>query len=383
MHAPRYVKTTLFLSTLSALSAFALVACNQKEERPPSAAATSEALAPTPAPAAAPPFDVAKVQERAKAIWTALPANMDSATNPGTEAKLALGRQLYYEKRLSKNQDASCNTCHDLDKYGIDARVPGGKTSAGHRGQMGARNSPTVYNAALHFTQYWDGRAADVEAQAKGPILDPVEMAVTADAQVVKMLKSIPGYLPLFKAAFPEAKDPITYDNLAKAIGAFERRLVTPGRFDKFVAGDKSALTEEEAKGLSLFMDVGCLACHSGPAFGGGMFQKLGLLKPYPTTDTGRFGVTKNESDKFFFKVPTLRNVDDTAPYFHDGSVPTLQAAVQLMTEYQTAKGTLSESELVQMVAFLKSLTGTIPHDYVKEPAALPPGKATPKPDPT
>lgn len=360
-----------------------LIGCGKQEPAPapaePVAAPVQEAPAP---PVAAPALDASKLRESAKALFGALPATMESAKNPLTEPKIVLGRQLYFDERLSKNHDLSCNSCHQLDAFGADVRTPGAKTSSGHKGQLGGRNSPTVYNAALHFAQFWDGRAADVEEQAKGPILNPVEMAMPSEAAVVAVVKSIPGYEPMFAAAFPETKDPITYDNLAKAIGAFERKLVTPGPFDKFLAGDDAALGDEAKKGLSLFTQVGCTACHSGPALGGQMYQKLGLLKPYPTADQGRFDVTKNEADKFMFKVPSLRNIDKTAPYFHDGSIATLPEAVKIMAEHQTAKGTLSDEETSQLVAFLQSLTGELPADYIKEPAALEAGKKTPKPDP-
>jgi len=343
----------------------------------PSAATTQTAAAPQPAG-----LDAATLRERAKAIFQPLPEAMESASHPITPEKIALGRQLYYEKRLSKAQDLSCNSCHDLSAYGVDSRAgASGKFSQGHRGQLGGRNSPTSYNAALHVAQFWDGRAADVEAQAKGPVLNPVEMALPDAAAAVKVLKSIPGYRPLFAAAFPGTPDPITFDNMAEAIGVFERKLVTKDRFDQFLRGDTAALTAPELKGLQTFLDAGCMACHSGPGLGGGMFQKLGLLKPFATSDQGRFDVTKSESDKFFFKVPSLRNIEKTAPYFHDGSQPTLAAAVATMAEYQTAKGKLSDEEVDSIVAFLKTLTGELPRDYISEPPALPGSSTTPKPD--
>jgi cytochrome c peroxidase len=307
---------------------------------------------------------------------------MESSAHPLTPEKIALGRQLYYEARLSKSQQLSCNSCHDLSARGSDVRARGtGQFSEGHRGQFGGRNSPTAYNAALHVAQFWDGRAADVEEQAKGPVLNPVEMALPDAATAVKVLKSIPGYKPLFAAAFPADADPITFDNMANAIGAFERKLVTKDRFDKFLAGDLEALSHDEQRGLATFLDVGCVACHSGPGLGGGMFQKLGLLKPYATPDLGRFEVTKSAADKYFFKVPSLRNIEKTAPYFHDGSKATLQEAVATMAEYQTAKGTLSEAEVASIVLFLKALTGDIPVDYIREPAALVGSSSTPKAD--
>ena len=348
--------------------------CGNKAED--TAQPSEPAQAPVPAPLTGPAALVAK----AKAVFGVLPAVMESPAHPITDAKVELGRQLYFEKRMSKNHDLSCNSCHVLDSYGIDAR-PNNKTSQGFNAQFGGRNSPTVYNAALHFVQFWDGRAPDVEAQAKGPILNPVEMAMPDEASVVALLKSIPGYTPLFKSAFPDVVEPITYDNMAEAIGAFERKLVTPGRFDKFLSGDASALTEQEQRGLSLFMDAGCIACHMGPGLGGNLYQKLGLLKPYATQDTGRFEITKNEGDRFFFKVPSLRNIANTAPYFHDGSIATLEEAVNIMAEYQTAKGSFTDAERTDLVAFLRSLTGDLPTEYIKEPAALEGGPTTPKPN--
>lgn len=333
----------------------------------PSAAADSEALI-----------------ARANGSFQPLPETIESPNHPLTPEKIALGRQLYYEKRLSKAQELSCNSCHDLEAYGADSRGGAdGKFSKGHRSQLGGRNSPTSYNAALNVAQFWDGRAPDVEAQAKGQVLEPTEMALPDGDSAVKVLQSIPGYKPLFAAAFPGEAEPITFDNMAVAIGAFERKLTTQDRFDRFLRGNVKALDETEQKGLATFLDTGCVACHSGPGIGGGMFQKLGLLKPYPTPDLGRFEVTKNEADKQFFKVPSLRNVEETAPYFHDGSQPTLAAAVATMAEYQTAKGKLSDEEINAIVAFLKTLTGKLPSEYVKEPAALAAGKDTPKPDAT
>jgi cytochrome c peroxidase len=285
---------------------------------------------------------------------------------------------LYFDVRLSKSQTISCNTCHDLSKYGVD----GAPTSEGHKKQRGTRNAPTVYNAGNHIAQFWDGRAATLEEQAKGPVLNPVEMAMKDEAAVVAVLESIPGYLPLFKKAFPGQDKPITYDNMAKAIGAFERTLVTPSRFDTYLAGDAKALTEAEKAGLAKFIEVGCTACHMGEGLGGGMFQKLGLVKPVPgLRDFGRFEATKQEADKFFFKVPSLRNVEKTGPYLHDGSLATLEETVAFMGTYQLGKE-LKKEEVDSIVTFLKATTGELPKD-TKPPRPLPSGKTTPKPDPT
>jgi cytochrome c peroxidase len=317
--------------------------------------------------------------EKSKAIFKPLPAQFDSKENPITKEKVELGRQLYFEKRLSKNQDKSCNSCHLLSMYGVD----GTPTSEGHKKQHGDRNSPTVLNAGGHFVQFWDGRAATLEDQAKGPVLNPVEMAMPDAATVEKVIKSIPGYAPMFKKAFPADKEPITYDNLAKAIGAFERTLVTPSRFDKYLTGDEKALTDAEKKGLELYLATGCTACHMGATLGGEMYQKLGLVKPVAgLKDEGRFGVTKKDSDKFFFKVPSLRNVEKTAPYFHDGSKATLEEAVAFMGEYQLGRQ-LKKDEVDSLTVFLKSLTGEVPRAFMVEPKMLAGSKETPKPDPT
>jgi cytochrome c peroxidase len=361
------LKHFVFVLTLGAATG-----CGNKQDETPAAP-----VAAAPAPLTGPAALVAK----AKALFAVLPAVMESPSHPITDAKVALGRQLYFEKRLSKNHDLSCNSCHALDAYGADTR-PGSKTSQGHKGQFGGRNSPTVYNAALHVAQFWDGRAADVEAQAKGPILNPVEMAMPNEAAVITMLKSIPDYAPMFTAAFPGAADAITYDNMAEAIGAFERKLTTPAPFDRFVGGDATALNEQQQRGLSLFIDGGCIACHMGVGLGGALYQKLGLLKPYPSQDQGRFDVTKSEADRLMFKVPSLRNIEHTAPYLHDGSIATLEEAVKMMAEYQTAKGTLNAVETQELVAFLHSLSGALPTDYIREPTALASGPTTPKADP-
>lgn len=309
-------------------------------------------------------------------MFKPLPANMDSASNPSNPAKIDLGRMLYYENRLSKSQKFSCNSCHMLDKYGVDNEP----TSEGHKGQHGNRNSPTCYNAAGHIAQFWDGRAADIEAQAKGPVLNPVEMAMPDEKTVVATLKSMPEYVALFQKAFPGEKDPINYDNMAKAIGAFERKLVTPSRWDKFLAGDQKALTDAEKAGFLKFVDSGCSSCHMGALVGGSMYQKLGVVKAYPgLKDNGRMDATKKAEDKAFFKVPSLRNVEKTYPYFHDGQVKTLDEAISKMGEYELGKQ-LSPADVASIAAWLKTLTGTIPADFIKPPKLPASTARTPKP---
>jgi cytochrome c peroxidase len=319
------------------------------------------------------------LEERARLAFKPLPARLDSQENPVTKEKVALGQLLYFDKRLSKNQDVSCNSCHDVRKFGVD----GAPTSFGHRKQRGDRNSPTVYNAGAHLAQFWDGRAATLEEQAKGPILNPVEMAMKDAASVEAVVASVPGYVALFKKAFPGEEKPITYDNLAKAIGAYERTLVTPSKFDKYLAGATAALSTAEKAGLQLYLEVGCATCHNGAALGGGMYQKLGVVTAYPDLkDEGRVTVTKKDGDRFFFKVPGLRNIEKTGPYLHDGSVKTLEEAVTLMGRYQLGKE-LDQAQVASLVTFLKALTGELPKAALVEPRMLPSGKTTPKPDPS
>lgn len=300
-------------------------------------------------------------------VFGSLPEEVAPTGYEMSEELITLGRMLFYEPRLSINGNMSCNTCHGLNNYGMD----GLRFSFGHTGNPVGRNAPTVYNAALHTAQFWDGRAADVEAQAKGPILAGGEMGMPSAEFVVETLKSIPAYLPYFEAAFPGDADPITYDHVGQAIGAFERRLMTPGRFDAFLAGDETALTEREQRGLALFIETGCTACHNGPALGGGMYAKLGASEPYVTNDLGRYNVTQAEADKYSFKVPSLRNIAMTGPYLHDGSIPTLENMVQLMVRHQLGKE-LTLDQVNDIVTFLRSLTGELPGEYTAMPE-LPP----------
>lgn len=207
-----------------------------------------------------------------------------------------------------------------------------------------------------------------MEAQAKGPVLNPVEMAMPDAAAVEARLRAVPGYVAAFQAAFPGEAQPVTYDNMARAIGAFERQLVTPSPFDRFLGGDVGALDAAQLAGLKTFLDTGCATCHNGTGIGGGMFQKLGLVKSYATADTGRAQVTNSDADRFFFKVPSLRNIEKTGPYFHDGQVGSLDQAIRLMADHQLGKG-LTDQQVGEIQAFLGSLTGTIPAEYVAKPA--------------
>ena len=300
--------------------------------------------------------DEPTLRDRAAGVFQPLPAVVESTSNPVTEAKVELGRALYFDARLSLADDVSCNSCHGLDTYGVD----GTPVSTGHEGLKGGRNAPTVYNAALHLAQFWDGRAADVEEQAKGPILNPIEMAMPDADAVMTKLGGIDGYAPLFAAAFPGEAEPMTYDNLGRAIGAFERTLTTPGRFDAWLGGDDGALSAAEQAGLSAYLDAGCTMCHAGPAVGGQMYMKLGLVRPYEDDDRGRAEVTGQAADEQVFKVPSLRNIAETGPWFHDGSVATLDEAVRLMGAHQLGRD-LSDEQVAEIVTFLGALTGPLP----------------------
>ncbi|GAP41996.1 cytochrome c peroxidase [Lentimicrobium saccharophilum] len=291
-----------------------------------------------------------------------LPAEALNPENPLTPEKVALGKALYYDNRLSLNQTQSCNTCHDLKTFGVD-NLP---TSPGDNGMPGTRNSPTVLNAALHFLQFWDGRNKDVEEQAGGPVMNPAEMNMPSEAVVMDRLAADGRYVEMFAAAFPEEKNPVTFTNMRNAIGAFERTLLTPARFDKFLAGDRQALTEAELNGLGAFIGTGCTACHNGALLGGNMFQKyplFGTHKEYTGSDvddTGRMQVTKNEADRDLYKVPSMRNIAETWPYLHDGSVKELDKTIDIMARAELNK-TLTPQQIIDIEAFLKTLTGKVP----------------------
>ncbi|HXJ07104.1 MAG TPA: cytochrome c peroxidase [Candidatus Acidoferrum sp.] len=317
-----------------------------------------------------------EVNAEARQMFAPLPAVMGSPDNPVTDSKVTLGRILYYDPRLSANQKISCNTCHPLDAYGAESR----SVSTGHKNQKGNRNAPTVYNAAGHFVQFWDGRAPTVEEQAKGPITNPVEMAMPSNAAAVRVIKSMPDYVALFQTAFPTDKDPVTYNNMALAIGAFERELVTPSRWDAFLDGEQSALTDAEKSGFNTFAAIGCQWCHYGPYVGGSVYQKLGVVKPWPNqTDQGRYQVTKEETDKMVFKVPSLRNIKETGPYFHDGSVPTLDQAIRNMAVHQRGV-TLNDAQVKSIETWMDSLTGQVPMSYIKPPELPKRTSQTPRP---
>lgn len=332
------------------------------------------------------PAEETAVKEAAVAIDPAvlqlfgkLPNRIERADGPCSEERIDLGRMLYYDVRLSKNHDLSCNSCHDLAAFGVDGKP----LSPGHKGQLGGRNSPTVYNAAGRHVQFWDGRAADVEEQALGPIMNPVEMAMPDEERVLATLRSIPAYVEAFQAAFPGEADPITFANVGKAIGSFERGLVTHSRWDDFQGGKTDALTEEEKKGFLKFVEAGCTTCHMGAYVGGTTFQKVGLVQAWPSQkDLGRFEFTGKDEDRMMFSVPTLRNIAKTAPYFHDGSVDSLPEAVRMMARHQVGRE-LGDEDVKSIVTWLETLTGKIPTEYIAKPELPPSTDKTPKPDPS
>ena len=329
-----------------------------------SAAALALALAVSPASA---DELMTQAQKTFKPIPSMVPAVKDNAI---TRVKVELGGMLFFDPRLSKSETISCNSCHDLGTGGSDA----GPTSLGTGWHRGGRRSPTVYNAVFNVAQFWDGRAADLKAQAKGPIQASVEMASTPD-HVLKTVNSMPQYVELFKKAFPNVADPVTFDNVTKALEAFEATLITPGaRFDQFLQGDPTAMNAEEKAGLKLFMDKGCSGCHNGINVGGGAYFPFGVVeKPgadiLPPGDKGRFAVTKTASDEYVFRAGPLRNVALRAPYFHSGKVWSLKQAVGIMGAAQLGIK-LSNKDEDQIVAFLKTLDGQLPQIVFPE---LPP----------
>jgi len=316
---------------------------------------------------------------RAKASFSPIPSAPPAIPgNEITQAKIDLGKMLYFDPRLSASQLLSCNSCHNLGLAGVDIQ----QTSTGHGWQKGPRNAPTVLNSAYNVAQFWDGRAADLMEQAKGPIQAGVEMNNTPD-RVVATLASMPEYVEQFSAAFPGEREPLTFDNVARAIEAFEATLITPdSAFDRYLAGDPEALTQAQKSGLEAFMNKGCVACHQGVNVGGQGYFPFGVAQRpagsiRPEADKGRYQVTRTAADEYVFRSPPLRNVALTYPYFHSGAVWSLEEAVTVMGSTQLGIQ-LDPKEATEIVAFLTSLTGRQP---VVDYPVLPPSTAqTPKP---
>lgn len=304
------------------ISVFVLFSCNEKSNT------VSEAT----------DLALTELQTKAKALFGEIPEFIENPDNPLTDEKIELGQTLYFDPILSKNETQSCNTCHNVSTYGVDNQP----FSAGDsEGTMGGRNSPTTFNSAMHIAQFWDGRAATVEEQAGGPILNPIEMGMPSEEAALDRLRNSEKYRNLFAKTFPKDENPITWKNLTDAIGAFERMLITPSRFDDFIAGNESALTNREKQGLEDFIEHGCIACHSGVALGGASFHKFGIYSDYwmetksENKDDGKRSITEMEADANVFKVPSLRNITKTYPYFHDGSVRDLKEAIRIMGKLQ------------------------------------------------
>lgn len=307
--------------------------------------------------------------------WAAEPIQPVPAAKGQNPAMVELGKKLFFDPRLSKSGFISCNSCHNLSMGGTDNL----KTSIGDRWQQGPINSPTVLNARLNVAQFWDGRAKNLQEQAGGPIANPKEMGFTHEL-AVDVLRSIPQYVNEFNKVFGSRT--VDIGKVTTAIAAFEDTLVTPdSRFDQWLKGNQKALTAQELRGYQTFKTSGCVACHNGPNAGGASFQKMGVVEPYKTANAaeGRVGVTGKDADRFLFKVPTLRNVELTYPYFHDGEAATLGQAVDVMGRLQLGKK-FSEQEISDVVSFLKTLTGKQP-DF-KLPILPPSTDSTPRPRP-
>ncbi len=305
----------------------------------------------------------------AQGIFEPLPKDMATAASPIMPERVDLGHKLFFDPRMSVDGTVSCARCHQPTLYGTDGMA---KVRSAHDA-LNARRAPTVLNAALQFKAHWRGDRENVEDQAEQALLGPPSFGNPDNASATARLRAIPDYLPMFQKAFPGESDPVTQHNWGKAIGAYERTLVTPSRFDDYLAGKADSLSAAEKRGLRKFMSIGCTDCHNGPVLGGRSFEKFGVVKDYwqetgsKEPDKGRFDVTHDPADMYVFKVPGLRNVAMAPPYFHDGSVRTLPEAVRIMAKVQLGKD-LSDQEKNDVVALLDSLTGELPADFVQAP---------------
>jgi cytochrome c peroxidase len=346
------------ITTLSLLAVMMLSACGGNEEQKKKEQEAAQSAE----------YDALLKEKGIADLFSPIPASSVGLEDP----KVNLGYHLYYDTRLSKKGTISCNSCHNLSTFGVDKEA----TSPGDDGIRGDRNSPTVINASMHFKQFWDGRAETIEEQAGMPVLNPVEMNIPDKAFLVSRLSDVDLYKDLFAKAYPGSANPINYDNIQNAIGAFERTLVTPSRFDDYLKGNKEALTLAEKKGMMSFITTGCTQCHTGPLLGGNIFQKFGVHEDYwkytksQKVDEGLFAISKNENEKYMFKVPSMRNIEHTGPYFHDGSVTSLEESVKIMAKVQLNYN-ISDAEVNNIVAFLKALSADVPESVKKAPAAL------------
>lgn len=322
--------------------------------------------------------DDAQLLQNARSVFKPLPKDAATAESPITPERVELGRKLFFDPRISIDGTVSCSRCHVAALYATDG-LPKAK---GVFDKLNDRRAPTVFNAALQFKAHWRGDRENVEAQASAAPTGPASFGNPDNDTAMAKVKAIPGYIEFFQKAFPGESNPVTIVNWGKAIGAFERTLITPARFDEYLAGSVQALSKPERQGLRTFMDTGCGGCHNGAVLGGNMFQKFGLVEDYwketgsKAIDRGRFDVTNNPSDMYVFKVPGLRNVAMAPPYFHDGSSKTLPEAVRIMAKVQLGK-TLSVKDTDAIVTFLGSLTGKVPKTFAEAPV-LPPAGFTP-----
>ncbi len=307
--------------------------------------------------------------ERARQLFKPLPSNASTPERPVTPERVALGKALFFEPRVSVDGVVSCAKCHQPTLYGTDAL----STSIGNHDKVVPRNAPTVFNTALQFVQHYGGNRRDVEEQAVKALVSPLAYGNADYAAAEAKLRAIPGYLPMFEKAFPGEAEPVNAENWGKAVGAYERVLLTPAAFDRYLAGDTGALNGQAKRGLDKFMAFGCSGCHNGVTVGGQMYQKFGLTQDYWTAtgsqkiDKGRFNDTKDEADTYIFKVQQLRNVARTPPYFHDGSVADLRDAVRIMAKVQLGRD-VSTEDIADIVAFLESLTGEVPGQFASVP---------------
>jgi len=369
----------LALSLFASVSLLALGCDNKKSDTPPTPTMTG--TVPT-----APAAETATAAPKARAfdpgqlaVFAPLPEKIERPDNLLTDDKVALGKMLWFDTRLSKGQDVSCNSCHDVTKSGADEAV----ISVGTKKQKGTRHTPTIFNAAGNFAQGWDSRWALVEEAVVPHAAQPGVMG-TDEKRLLETVSSVPAYAAAFKKSFPDLKGAITAETVSMAIAAYTRKLLTPARWDKFLGGDQAALTEDEKAGLGAFMDANCTTCHAGKYVGAAQNQKLGVAKAWPVDggapDLGRFDVSKQDVDRGVFKVPTLRNVTKTAPYLHDGSVASLEELTKLMSRHQVGKE-LTDAQAKAIVTFLGALSGDPPKDLVQKPTLPPSGPKTPKPD--
>jgi cytochrome c peroxidase len=338
------------------LSAF--IACQQKHEKTvflPSDSKEDSALV-----------------TKAKEYFKALTLRSEIVTDPVKGSRVKLGHMLFYDPRISKSGTTSCNSCHNLSTYGVDNLA----AAQSPEGNPAGRNAPSVFNAALHNMYFWDGRALSMEEQPGKMVLNPDELSVPHLGFIVNRLRSDSIYPSLFAAAFPDDKLPVSFTNLKKAIAAFEKTMLTPSKFDDFMNGNLTALNAEEKAGLAVFMDAGCANCHNGVGIGGSSMQRFGIFTDYRTVthsrvdDEGKLRISGDTKDKDVFKVPGLRNVEMTYPYFHDGIIANLDSTVKIMAKVELNKN-FSVAELKNVVAFLRTLTGDIREDAKKMPDEL------------